>query len=94
VKPLILPTTTLMPARGSNIKQEMDVIRQHFHFNHRVAEFGLFGKHEFFHPSGYCIGQHLAAILQAEDDVVLTTVHDAVVSMVGFGRLGSSIYRP
>jgi hypothetical protein len=70
-----------------NIKQEMVMIGQHRHFYDGVAIFGLLGEYEFLHPSGYYIGEHLPPILRAKDNMVLATVHNAVVSMVGFARL-------
>src|SRR6266542_5138028 len=70
-----------------NIKQEMDMFGPYLHFNDGVAILALLGKDKLFHPSGDGIGQHLASVLWTEDHMILTTVHDAMVGMVGFVRL-------
>jgi hypothetical protein len=78
-----LPNNQVNSLTRINIEQEMDMFGQYLHFNDDVAILASLGKHKLFHPSGDGINEHLATILRTKDNVILTTVHDVVVSMIG-----------
>lgn len=63
------------------------MIWHHLDFNQRVSVLGLLLDDEFLQPVGNATGEDLASVLRAPDDVVLTTVDNAMIAMVLLGRL-------
>jgi hypothetical protein len=72
---------------GIDIKQEMDMIGQDFDFQDEIPVFSLLGKDKLFRSRRDRFNQYLAAILWAKDNMVLTTVDDTVIGVIGFVRL-------
>jgi hypothetical protein len=86
-EPFKLTNNDIHPHAGIAIQQERDMIGLNVHCNDGVAIRFLLGKDKLLHASSQRTSQHLPAILRTKDDMVLTTVHNALVRMIRVGIL-------